>query len=336
MNIKQFSNEQLVGQRLMIGFDGTELNRNLMFMLDTLKVGGIILFSRNVLDPAQIKGLCVSVQEYARSCGLPPLFISIDQEGGQVARLKEPFTKFPGNPKMPAKEDARHFGRITAAELTGVGINMNLAPVMDVAPKDIQSVMAGRVFGNDPQWVSDLGVEVIEHLQKNGLMAVAKHFPGIGRSTKDPHVDLPRIDVDLTAMQSFDLPPFEAAIRHNVAGIMLSHLIYTKIDPQWPATLSVRIAKNLLRDTMSYDGLVITDDLDMGAIDKHYDIEIVIRQILAADIDITLICHQGPNIEYAFESMLQKLQDDSVLKQRGIKSVERIMNLKKHYLSAKT
>jgi len=156
MEIKALSNEQLAGQRLMVGFDGTGLNDGLKFLIDTIKAGGIILFAGNLSSPQQIKDLCFSAQEYALEQGQPPLFISIDQEGGQVARLKAPFTQFPGNPKMKREEDAVNFAEITAKELTGAGINMNMAPVLDVAPKGIQSIMAARVFGDDPVWVSKL------------------------------------------------------------------------------------------------------------------------------------------------------------------------------------
>ena len=150
MNIATFTPEQSAGQRLMVGFDGTELNAELKFHIKTLKVGGIILFSRNLIDPGQIKDLCFSMQSYVRSCGQPPLLIAIDQEGGQVARLKEPFTQFPGNSKMKGPEDAVFFAKTTAKELSEVGINMNMAPVLDVAPEGINSVMADRAFGSDP------------------------------------------------------------------------------------------------------------------------------------------------------------------------------------------
>jgi len=139
MDIAAFSDEQLAGQRLMVGFDGTELNQDLMFLIDTLKVGGIILFAGNLSNEDQIKQMCFSVQDYTQSCGQPPLFIAIDQEGGQVSRLGEPFTRFPGNPKIKGKEDAVRFARVTAAELKEVGINMNLAPVLDVVPKGVDS-----------------------------------------------------------------------------------------------------------------------------------------------------------------------------------------------------
>ena len=332
MDITLFTPEQSAGQRLMVGFDGTELNPELRFLIDTLKVGGIILFSRNLIDPDQIKNLCVSMQSYARSCEQPPLLIAIDQEGGKVARLKEPFTQFPGNSKMKGPEDAIFFAKTTATELLKVGINMNMAPVLDVAPEGINSVMAERAFGPDPGWVSEQGKVVIEHLQAENIMAVAKHFPGIGRTVLDSHFELPDLDIDVDAMKGFDLFPFKTAISHDVAGIMLSHIRYTRIDPNWPASLSKTIADDLLRKQMGYDGVVMTDDLDMGAIEKHYDLNTAIRQILSADIDMTLICHAGPNIENAFKEILDVQRRSQTMKAKGVKSIERIMRLKKRYL----
>jgi beta-N-acetylhexosaminidase len=332
MNPETLSLEQLAGQRLMVGFDGKQLNPDLKFLIADLKVGGIILFSQNAETPAQVKKLCESIQGYARKNGQPPLMIAIDQEGGQVARLKEPFTQFPGNPSMKRKKDAVYFAETTAAELAQAGINMNLAPVVDVAPKGIDSIMAGRSFGHDPDWVSKLGVTVISHLQRNKIMAVAKHFPGIGRTVFDSHIDLPFFDGDLSELESCDLVPFEACIRKGVAGMMLSHIIYRKIDPQWPASLSQRVAGTLLRKRMRFSGITMTDDLDMGAINKHYEIKTAIRQILLAGIDITLICHKGPNIEIAYQEILKCLKDSSQLRTQGIESIKRIMALKEEYL----
>ena len=327
-----FSNEQLAGQRLMAGFDGTTLNADLKFLINRLKAGGIILFSRNLETPEQIKHLCEEIQNYARLCGQPPLFIAVDQEGGQVTRLKEPFTQFPGNPHMETEEDAIHFAKVTAAELARVGINMNMAPVMDVAPEEINSIMAKRAFGGNPAWVARLGVKVIEHLQHNSIIAVAKHFPGIGRTILDSHMDLPMLDDDMSAIEQIDLIPFKAGIQHGVSGVMLSHIFYTKLDPLWPASLSYKIAKSLLREEMGFDGLVLTDDLDMGAIVKHYDIQTAIQRILAAEIDLVLICHKGPNIEIAYKELLQGIKGSGDMAVKGIESVKRIMKLKNRYL----
>ncbi|MBW2239565.1 MAG: glycoside hydrolase family 3 protein, partial [Deltaproteobacteria bacterium] len=149
MSMKAFSPEQSAGQRLMVGFDGIEFNPELRFLINTLKVGGIIFFAGNLVNPEQIKALCASIQAYASSCGQPPLFVAIDQEGGRVARLKEPFTQFPGNPKMKGPEDAMVFARTTSNELRTLGINMNMAPVLDVVPEGVDGVMVDRVFGPD-------------------------------------------------------------------------------------------------------------------------------------------------------------------------------------------
>jgi len=332
MRTASLTNEQLAGQRLMVGFEGTRLNEDLKFLINVLKVGGVILFAGNLKSPDQITELCRSIQDSARICQQPPLFIAVDQEGGQVARLQEPFTIFPGNPHMESEADAVHFAEITAAELDQIGINMNMAPVMDVSPEGSDSIMAERTFGDNPAWVSRLGVKVIEHLQLNHIMAVAKHFPGIGRTTLDSHLDMPVLHDDLSKMEQYDLIPFEAGIQSGVSGVMLSHIFYTKLDPQWPASLSPQIAKNLLRKQMGFDGLVLTDDLDMGAISKRYDIHTAIHQTLAADIDLTLICHKGPNIEIAFEKILKEIRDSPEMKVRGTESAERIMRLKRKYL----
>jgi beta-N-acetylhexosaminidase len=331
MDTKQLTVEQKAGQRLMVGFDGIELNSDLKFLIETLKVGGLILFRRNIIDPPQLKALCRNVQEFARSCGQPPLFISIDQEGGIVARLKAPFTEFPGNPAMESIEDAVHFAAVTADELSQAGVNMNMAPVLDVAFGGSRSIMQERAFGDTPGQVINLGMPVIDHLQQGGIISVAKHFPGIGRTTLDSHLDLPDLDIDPDTLTTTDILPFESAFHHDVGGIMLSHILYPQLDRKWPASLSVPIAYLLLRQKLGYNGLVITDDLDMGAIVKHFEFRECIRQILQAEIDIPLICHKGPNIEIAYEEILNALTDSSLMQAKGDLSVQRIMTCKQRF-----
>ena len=333
MDIAALSPEQLAGQRLLVGFEGTELNSDLRFLIQNLKIGGLVLFAQNLIHPQQIKNLCQSVQEFAVSRGNPPLFIAVDQEGGAVARLKEPFTQFAGNPHMQNRKEAVHFAEITARELAAVGINMNLAPVLDTSPLNVASIMTTRSFGHDPNWVSKMGGAVIQHLQHKSIMAVAKHFPGIGRTILDSHMEMPSLDIDLSAITSYDLLPFRNAIKQQVAAIMLSHILYTKIDPDWPASLSPRIARDLLRNQMGFQGVVMTDDLDMAAINNNYNIETVIRQILLAGIDIALICHKGPNIEQAFETIMASIAADRELRSESWQSVERIVGLKKKYIN---
>lgn len=327
---ESLTDEQLAGQKLMVGFNGRQLNDDLKFLIKDLKVGGLILFARNIETPDQIQQLCFSVRQYAESCAQPPLLIAIDQEGGQVARLKAPFTEFPGNPAMQSEADAVHFARVTATELGDIGVNMNMAPVLDVGYPEIDGIMDKRVFGNDPFWVTRLGTAVIRELQRNDIMAVAKHFPGIGRTTLDSHLHLPTLETGLKTMEDTDLVPFKAAVTAGVAGMMLSHILYRSMDPDWPASLSRIIARDLLRKRMGYQGVVITDDLDMKAI--RHDMPTVIRRITAADIDIALICHKGPGIEIAYREILATIKTDRRLKTQNQVSVERIMHLKRHYL----
>ncbi len=330
LNAEKFSDRQIAGQRLMVGFDGTGMTDDLRYLIEELKVGGIILFAGNIVDPEQIQELCRSAQEHARAWGQPELFIAVDQEGGPVARLKPPhFTRFQGNPHLKNEADAARCAAVISSELKNVGINMDLAPVLDVAPKTMKSIMEGRAFGDDPEWVGRMGAKMIRAFQENGIMACAKHFPGIGRTTLDSHIELPFFDASEEDLRAFDLPPFQRAIEAHAATVMLSHITYTGIDPVWPASLSPAIVKDLLRKEMGYEGVVMTDDLDMGAISKYFDIRTAIRQIIAADIDIALICHRSANMEAAFSEMVKGVNADRV---GALKSVARLMALKRAYL----
>jgi beta-N-acetylhexosaminidase len=320
---------QKAGQRLMAGFDGKALNADLKFLIHTLKVGGLILFSRNLGSPDEIRQLCGDVQDYARSAGQPPLIIAIDQEGGQVARLKAPFfSEFPGNPAIKTREDALNFAGVTASELRSIRVNMNYAPVLDVTRPDIPGIMAGRSFGSDPRCVAELGTAIIKTLEDNSILSVAKHFPGIGRTIIDSHLDLPVVKEDLEELDACDLIPFQAAIQSGVSGIMLSHILYEKLDRLWPASLSVFIARDLLRIRMRYAGLVMTDDLDMGAITRHYALDTAVDQVLLSEIDQILICHKSPAIEAAFEQIQKRIRDNASINSLSDQSVQRILAAK--------
>ncbi|MFO7840067.1 MAG: glycoside hydrolase family 3 N-terminal domain-containing protein [Desulfosalsimonadaceae bacterium] len=332
MQAESLTTAQLAGQRLMAGFLGAEANQDLRYLIRTLKVGGVILFSRNIGTPSRLRSLCSFIQEYASSCGQPPLFIAVDQEGGVVSRLSPPYTQFPGNPFIRTETEAREFGDITGNELSRTGINMNMAPVLDVAPPGFASIMAERMFGRDPAHVAQMGALVIRHLQNQGIMAVAKHFPGIGRTTLDSHHELPDLDASLQKLEAFDLRPFLAAIRNGAAAVMLSHIRYPRIDPHWPASLSAEICGNLLRRKIGYSGLVLTDDLDMGAISRHYDIGTIVSRLFAATIDIALICHSASAIEAAAAKMQRLIESESTLRAEALCSANRIAKLKNAYI----
>jgi len=320
----------MAGQRLMLGFNGTDFNDELRHIIEDIKACGIILFKRNIQSPEQVAALCRKCQDHAKACGIPPLFIAIDQEGGTVSRLDPPFTQFKGNPFIGSVKDAENFALITARELKNAGINMNLAPVLDVVPEGTDSIMKKRAFAGGPETVSELGRHMISTFQENGIMAVAKHFPGIGRTVKDSHFFLPVLDTDYAVLENSDLIPFQAAITGNISGIMLSHILYTDLDRKWQASLSQNIAHRILRRQMGYKGIVMTDDLDMKAIE--HDMKTCIYRIMVSGIDIALICHKGPDIDIAFTEAARLLEQDGNLFDLGMKSCERIGKLKNNYL----
>lgn len=331
----KLSDAQLAGQRLMAGFHGQSLNHEVRTLIADLHVGGLILFKRNVSDPSQLRELCHSAQSLAAQVGDPPLIISIDQEGGPVARLGHPFTVFEGNRaigRARSHEMASAFGRICASELREAGITMNLAPTLDVIPEGLENgVMANRVFGYDPTLVAELGVAEIEALQDNGIAATAKHFPGIGRTVLDSHIDLPTLTTSSSDLDASDLEPFRMAMRHKVSSIMLSHIIYTDLDPLWPASLSVAIGKELLRDRLGFDAVAMTDDLEMGAIDGRFPMETIIERVFEAHIDIALICHTIEKTQTAHDAFKKIVQSSDAARSIMLASVTRILNLKRRF-----
>jgi beta-N-acetylhexosaminidase len=326
-----------IGQLFMVGIPGPDLDEGTEALIRDYNLGGVILFSRNIKDPVQVATLCRDLQEKAMTYHGNPLILAVDQEGGRVARLKEPFTVFPGNSAIGADahpvEKAIEFGHVTAREMKLVGLNMNLAPVVDVQRGKLEKHLAGRSFGEDPNRVALLGRAVVRALQDNGVMAVAKHFPGLGRATVDPHFQLPRIEVDGEEIESINLPPFQAVIDEGVAAVMTSHAIYPAFDSRNPATLSPAILVNLLREKMAFDGLVITDDLEMGAIAKHWSVAEGARLALEAGADILLICKDQANVLESIKLLRSKLLKGEIKEERLEQSIQRIDKAKSRFLT---
>ncbi|MEE9611489.1 MAG: beta-N-acetylhexosaminidase [Desulfatiglandales bacterium] len=318
-----------IGQLFMAGIPGPHMDEGTEKLIRNYNLGGIILFSRNIEDPIQLTMLCLDLQKTAMKYQGSPLFLAVDQEGGRVARLEEPFTRFPGNTEMGRDENpidrATEFGRITAKEMRMVGLNMNLAPVVDVQRGEAEKHLVGRTFGEDPKKVALLGKTVVRALQENHVMAVAKHFPGLGRTSLDPHFHLPRIDVDRKEMEEFNLPPFEAAINEGVSAIMTSHAIYPAVDSERPATLSPAVLTHLLREKMGFEGLIITDDLEMGAIAGNWGVEHGAAAAFEAGADILLICKDQTNVFKSLRLLRSKLIKGEIPFQRLHQSDRRIV-----------
>lgn len=290
----------------MAGFHGTRMTRELYRLITEEKIGGIILFSRNIESKKQVSELCADAAKAAGEAGLPPLWIAVDQEGGSVARLKPPeFFHLPAADRVNSPDHAFELFCTAARELKEIGFNMNMAPVCDIAPQGFDSVMRGRSYGTDPREVGRKISAVIMALQGAKIAAVAKHFPGIGRTTLDSHKDLPDLDLPVADLERFEIKPFARAIESGVCGVMLSHVRYKSIDPEFPASLSQK-AVHFLRKRLGFRGIVITDDLDMGAVRNHFDTKTIGGRILESGIDIALVCHRFAEIPYLIDIVAEK------------------------------
>ncbi len=325
-----------VGRLFMIGMPGTHLDSGTKSLIRHRGVGGIILFKRNIVDPLQVAGLTNALQETALKYQGVPLFLAVDQEGGRVARLKEPFTPFPGNSAIGNGPDSDHmaadFGRVTAREMRLVGLNMDMAPVLDVSRGPVDQVLEGRTFGEAPGLVGHLGRIVIRTLQQNGVMAVGKHFPGLGKVRLDPHEHLPTIEMQPHEMDGIHLPPFQNAISEGVSALMTSHALYPELDEDLPATLSHRIITKLLREKLGFKGLIITDDREMGAIKRDPGVAGGALKAFEAGNDILLICEDQGLAGEAMDRLRNRLLTHEALLWRLHESVERVRIAKDKFL----
>jgi beta-N-acetylhexosaminidase len=306
-----------LGQLLMIGIPGTVLDPESLSLIREHGIGNFILFTRNVRGgPDQAKKLCDDLNEACSDAGLPPPLIAVDQEGGPVQRLGPPF--WPGIPsnqevalsKNP--ETQANIQAVTAAKiLNSLGIRLNLAPVLDLAPNGIVGVLEGRSYGPDPREVSILGEKYIRTLQAKGIGATAKHFPGIGRVEKDPHFQRPVVTASKETLMH-EMSPFREGIKAGVKAVMTSHVVFPSLDPDEPATFSKITVNELLRRELDFKGLLLTDDLEMGGITGHGSLgEAAVRAILAGH-DLLLICHRVQRIREALDS-LEKAWSQGVL-----------------------
>lgn len=321
-----------IGQLFMAGLPGHEVDPGTETLICEHGLGGLIFFGRNIESPIQLAQLCMDLQDLAMKSQGKPLFLAVDQEGGRVVRLREPFTNFPGNTAIgmdpePLKR-AAEFAAVTAREMMMVGLNMDLAPVLDVRRGRPEKHLEGRTFGDDPEKVSMLGKVVIKGLQENGILAVAKHFPGLGRTQLDPHVHLPVIDMDERELEGINLPPFRSAIEAGVSSIMTSHAIYPVIEPEIPATLSRKTLTGILRNGLGFKGLVITDDLEMGAIEKKWGAAEGASLSFEAGADILLICEDQEKVLDGMKALKKRLMDGSIPLERLRLSEKRIQAAK--------
>ena len=308
----------------MVGLPGPRMDAATRELVRDLKVGGVILFARNIETPGQVWELCRDLQQEALAAGGRPLLISVDQEGGPVQRLKEPFTIIPPARDLGLKATAPEVEALAqrvARELALVGINVNLAPVLDV-PREPDCPLWERAYGQDPDLVGLLGTAAIRGYLSGGVLPVAKHFPGLGDTRVDSHLDLP-LSQSGDLLRGKDLLPFRRAVAAGVPLIMTAHLVV----PEWDdlaATLSPVILQEKLRRDLGFEGVIITDDLEMGAIATRQMVPEGAREALKAGADLLLVCN---NQEAVWETS-RLLAQDMVLVPRAQDAARRLSHLR--------
>ncbi|MEW6380489.1 MAG: beta-N-acetylhexosaminidase [bacterium] len=306
-----------VGQMLMFGFSGTELNDSVRAMIREQKIGGVILFAANIVEPDQVRQLCRDFQDWNRQAGSEfPLLIAIDQEGGRVSRIPWLVERYPdpvllGNRSL---EDAFQFGYGLAQELANLGITVDLAPVLDVLSNPGNTLLARRCLGTEAKTVADRGEAMIRGFHAGGVLATGKHFPGHGDVTVDSHLRLPVSDCTLETLWQRELVPFVRAIQAGLSIIMTAHIKYTHLDPDYPATLSPKIIQGLLRGQLGFQGLVITDDMTMKAIAHHFTPKEAALAAVRAGADIVLVCHEPDQQLQAWEALMDGYQRDEEIR----------------------
>jgi beta-N-acetylhexosaminidase len=309
-----------------VGFDGTSPSDEVIALVHR-GVFGVILFGRNVVDAEQVAAL---VAELKRAAGRP-LLVSIDQEGGRVARLRERhgFTELPpmralGDVGDPAL--ARDVGTLLGRELRAVGIDQDYAPCVDVDTNPANPVIGDRSFSRDPAVVARVGAALAEGLQSAGVAACAKHFPGHGDTSQDSHRDLPRLPHGLERLRAVELPPFRALARAGVASMMTAHVVFEALDPRRPATLSRRVV-DVLRGECGYDGCVISDDLEMSAVAEHFPLEEAVPAALDAGLDALMVCHRADVAHRAIDLARRAVEEGTVSRARLAEARRRVEEL---------
>jgi beta-N-acetylhexosaminidase len=330
--LQRLTREQKVAQVMMVAFAGPAPTPDVREMVGRYGVGGVILFQDNIgaLTPQQVLDLTTELQGLATAdaAGIP-LLIAVDQEGGPVNRANTGTTILPGNMALGAAASALltyEAARAVGRELRAMGINMNLAPVVDVNSNPRNPVIGVRSFGADPDLVGRLGAAAVRGYQDGGVLAVAKHFPGHGDTDVDSHLDLPVIRHSLERLETVEFPPFRAAISTGAAGVMTAHVAVPTLDPdsERPATLSAPTLTRL-RDMLGEDGLIISDDLEMGAIVARYHTAEAAVATFVAGADILLFRRDAAEQRRAHALLLAALNAGAISMERLDASVRRIL-----------
>ena len=317
---------QEVLERFLLGFSGNELSAELARLLAG-GLAGVAIYPRNFRDADGLRKLTRAIRQAAER----PVLIGIDQEGGTKFSLGEPFTPWPSPAELGRLCDLKmieHVARGMARELRAAGVNLNFAPMLDLATNPNSPVTSGRSFGSDPQHVAQMGCAFLRGLQAEGVLACAKHFPGHGDAAIDPHLDLPRFDGTREWLMTHELLPFAGAIKAGVPLIMTAHILLPRIDPASPASLSPELLQDVLRRQLAFDGIILADDLGMGAVARHYENGESVVRSLQAGTDIAMLCHDWAAVAPALEAAARAMAEGRMNAHLAAQSHERIERLR--------
>lgn len=334
MKIEDMTLKQKIGQMLMVGFPSKYFDEHVRKLVYEQNIGNIILFSRNVGDSHELATLTWDIQEnMMKSVGVPA-FIAIDQEGGMVTRIFSNATFLPGNMAIAAtgeSDNAGKVGMIMGKELKGLGINMNLAPVLDVNNNPLNPIIGVRSYGEVPKKVAELGLNYIEALQSQGVLATGKHFPGHGDTEVDSHIDLPSISHPMDRLRDVELYPFKKAIDGGMDAIMTAHILFKALETEFPATLSYNVITKTLREELGFEGIVITDCMEMKAISTYFGTPKAAIAAIKAGADIILVSHTLKAQVATVNAIENAVQKGDISMDRIDESVKRILSMKEKY-----
>ena len=321
-----------IGQMMMVGFDGYIVNDHIRNMIIEYKIGSVILFQRNCKNTKQVFELIYDLQKLSVEYNGVPLFIAIDQENGVVRRIYEGIPTFCGNMAQTAGatiQETEKIGYLTGWGLGLLGFNLNLAPSVDVNNNEANPVINVRSFGPCPQVVAERGVACIKGMQQSGIIATAKHFPGHGDTSVDSHLDLPTVPYDKERLNQIELLPFVAAIKAGVKAIMTSHIKFPAYEEEdLPATLSKNILTDLLRTQLGFDGLILTDCMEMKAIDTYYQTVWACKKAVMAGVDILCVSHSEEKQRKAIDLICDGVTSNEIAMEQIDASVDRILKHK--------
>ena len=324
-----------VGQLLIGSLTGFTITPEIRSLAREFSLGGVTLFSRNIEAPEQVAELSIDVQTLASEL---PLWVAVDQEGGRVARLRKPFTEWPPMAvlgRSGSVDLASRFAAALAAEMKAVGITLDYAPVLDIHTNPKNPIIGDRALADDAELVARLGTAIVRGLQDNGVAACGKHFPGHGDTSVDSHLELPLVEHPPDRIRRVECVPFRAAIRAEVAFIMTAHVLVPALDEERPATLSPRIVQAILRDELGYQGVILSDDLEMKAIAKSYAVPDAAVQAIAAGCDGLLICSGDVEVQAAtLEALVHAVEDGRISYKRIEDAMKRLRRAKERFLAA--